>query len=198
MPPLRVLVTISGFLQRQRELNGLEKLWAKLHEQASSQEPAHVPYPLRWNHDWAGFAEFLWRLRNREQRQLDVRVFCYSWGVGNGLVSLGEQMHKRGMRINAAVCCDPVYYSWWRLWRALIGSPAVELPPNVGSAFWLYQTQNRPNGSRGLVAAEGADTRIAEGQEIDATHQYADDHGAFHNLALNVAAMPLDELLEVA
>lgn len=197
-PPLRILVTISGFLQRQAELNGLEKLWVKLHSQATCQARTIAPTPLPWNHDWSGFAEFLWRLRQREGRPLDLRVFCYSWGVGNGLVQLARQLGRRGMTVDAAVCCDPVYHSWLRPWRALFHSPPVLLPENVRAAWWLYQTKNRPNGSRGLVATPGADTVIARGLRIEATHQYADDSEAFHGLAQAVAAMGQGNLQEKA
>ena len=175
------LIIISGFTQSKAEPNGSEQLWLELRKH---ETPACRVSMQMWNTNWEHFAEHVWRTKAPD---LDVRVFAYSWGVGNGFLCLAKELQKRAIGITHAVLCDGVYYNGWLPWRALFSpfvEPKIVVPENVGEVFWLFQRMNKPQ-AHGVTAV--GDTTIHDPIELKCTHHYADESPEYHTLAQEVS-----------
>ena len=177
-------IPISGFTQSINRANGFDKLWLKLRSHSSSLVSLMSPQP--WNADFSAIAEWIHRMRP-EERTPDIRVYAYSWGCGHGFVKLADELWKRGLKIDYAVLCDPVYHSWWRPWRAMIFSPEIRIPKSVSRIDWFYQRQNHPQAT--TLKATSDLTIITEGVELNYEHEYMDDAPEFHAKCLEVAAL---------
>ena len=180
-------VCISGFLQSIAKPVGFERLWLKLrrHEKPTSR----VSY-LPWNANWSSVAEHFMRTGPADDfTTLTVRVYAYSWGVGNGFMKLARELRKRGMSIEKAVLCDGVYHSGWLPWRAVFSpfwTPRIVVPDNVGEVWWLRQKENKPMG-HDILAASCVSTTIHDPRVLSVAHSYMDDAPEFHRLCLQVA-----------
>ena len=178
-------IPIMGFTQDSSRESGVEKLWRKLRDSKAVGPESSLVHPQRWRSDWPALAEFIWR---NSADGAEVYVYAYSWGAGSGVLSLAKQLRKRGILVRHAVLCDPVFYQWFRLWRGLFyGSlnPPIVIPSNVMVVDSFYQRQNTPQAADLVPASAG--TTIHNAVKLESSHQYIDDHPAFHELALKVA-----------
>lgn len=140
-----------------------------------------------WKDDPETTAAFVDRLSS----DLDppkIVLIGYSWGAGYGCVRLAKALRTRGLQVDAAVLCDPVYHSrvlWWRalLARTLFRPVTITIPSNVAEVHWLRQHVDRPAG-HDLVAQAPKRTTIHDPQVLDVGHLAIDDTREFHSLAL--------------
>ena len=179
------LICISGFTQNLGKPNGIEKLWMEMRDMENpSVRTSYKP----WHSRWGNFAEHILRTSPNDPRMLDIRIFAYSWGCGHGFTALSKQLLKRGIKVSAAVLCDPVYHKWSAPWRAMISpfvTPTIKVPRNVKEVWWLYQRQGKPMGHDVVACNPG--TVVHSGIKMDVSHSYADDNPRFHELSLEVA-----------
>ena len=171
----RWIVPISGFTQSRSRSNGIDRLWLKVRDQANGT--VSVVPPQHWNSDWEQWAGWISRMSRGEKPE--VFIFAYSWGCGNGAIQLARELRSAAIDVKAMVFSDPVYHSWWRPWRAMVASPKILIPSNVGEVSWFRQQINYPRGT-GLVS-ESTGTTIHEPITLHYDHQGMDDAGEFHD-----------------
>lgn len=180
-------VLISGFRQSRGEATGLQKLYMKLVDIRTASTPMFMEH---WNSRFDQLAQLIWRSSVDDDIRPVIRVAAYSWGCGHGFVEFANALNERGLSVNTAVLCDPVFHQWWRPHRAMIPvswaslRKPIEVPGNVGEVFSVYQRQNLPSG-HDLVGSDPR-TKIHDPVEIVTTHQFADDNREFHDLTLRV------------
>jgi hypothetical protein len=177
-------IPISGFTQGIDRANGFDKLWLKLRDKAG--ENVSVVTPQRWSADFDSLADFIDRM-SPDGKTPEINIYAYSWGCGRGFIQLSEELGKRGLIVLNAVLCDPVFYSRWRPWRAMVASPAITIPKNVNQVYWFYQRQNRPCATE--LRPLASTTAIAPGVELRREHAWMDDAPQFHEKCMEVAAI---------
>lgn len=177
-------VPIMGFLQSQGVESGMEKLWRKLREVAVGPTKSLI-HPQAWNADFEALAEFIFR---NGGPKTTVYVYAYSWGCGHGAVALANALNKRGIQIPKMVLCDPVFYSWWRVYRGMFHAslnPPIVLPANVWAVHSFFQRQNTPQGT--AIVLKNKVGINNDPVELHCNHHYADDDPLFHEQVLIVA-----------
>ena len=174
------LIPITGFTQHGGAANGFDKLWNALRPLAC--ESTSVVTPQRWRANFDHLADFV----DRHSINPTISVFAYSWGCGHGFIQFAKQLEKRGLTINHAVLCDPVYHSWVRPWRALLCSPAIKIKPNVTRVSWFRQYMNKPRATN-LRAVDPRKTHIEAAVVLRRTHEFMEDSSEFINKSLSVA-----------
>lgn len=175
-------VPIMGFQQGINRITGFDILWRKLRAYADSE--TSVVTPQRWSGRFDALAEFIWRMQP-DPTSPQINIYSYSWGCGRGFIQLSRELDKRGLQVQNAVLCDPVYYSWWRPWRAMVMSPPITIPRNVLNVEWFYQRKNKPCANR--LRKESDTTAISIGVRLNTAHPYMDDHPDFHKKCMEVA-----------
>ena len=163
----RRIICISGFQQGLARPTGLESIWMQLREIYSCRDSLpHCCVTLhRWNDNWRAFANHILRTGPINPGTMDIRVVAYSWGCGYAAVRFAKALMKRGLEVQRMVFSDPVYHSWFGLWRAvwspLIGEPKIHIPQNVGRVSYVVQREDIPHGHE-LVACNPSRTQIDE------------------------------------
>ena len=179
------IVCISGFQQDISTPTGIESLWMKLRDLHQSKECAVCLHP--WNYKWAGFADHILRTGPEDPREMDIRIAAYSWGAGSASIRFAKALKDRGMSIEIAVFSDPVYHSWWGLWRSLwsplLGKPVVKIPKNVRNVWYVRQQRFPPFGHECVPEDYGA-TQVKDYGMLDRPHAWIDNAVEFHDLAM--------------
>lgn len=186
----RWMIVIGGFTQHLGRPSGSELLFNHLWELVDGNTCVQLH---TWRDDWPKIAEFMHR-NTDHRRPVKIHVFSYSWGFGWGFKKLAQELEKRGMVVNHAVGCDPVYRTaWMPEWLPLnplsmLRLPTIEIPANVRMVDHFYQRQDRPMGHK-LEAADPEGTIIHPGVQLQADHAYMDDQYKYHVKALEVAGV---------
>lgn len=176
---MRWIVPITGFTQSIAEPTGFDSLWHRLRD--FDVGSSVVLTPQEWKANFGHIAEFIFR--HKGHTDPPVYVFAYSWGCGRGFVRLAKELKKRGITIDHAVLCDPVYHSWSRLWRAVLFSPAIKIPSNVKRVSWFRQEQSYP---RATTLKAVGNTLIEPPVTLNNDHAWMDDASEFHAKCLEV------------
>jgi len=170
-------ICISGFRQHEGELSGLHRVWLSLLDLSM---PRCQVLLREWDSDWRGLAELIWLTRPELDGQPLVNIYAYSWGVGHGFVNLARELGRRGITVDNAVLCDPIYHS--RLlsmrWLAYTGWPAITIPANVRTVWGTHQRVSSPCGHP-LKVSSGASTDIRENLQLSCGHRWADESSFF-------------------
>ena len=181
---------IGGFTQTEDEWNGVMQIKERLLSELDEYSALSVRVSFKpWNAEWGRIAKRMHLLRNRYSRERFVVVVCaYSWGAGNGLKKLADQLARYDIEIEVVVMSDGVYHSWWlpkSLWflevRALFGL-AIRLPTNVKAVHGFAQTESRPRG----VKPTG-NGKILSWTEVVRPHAEMDDLPEWHDKCASVA-----------
>lgn len=193
MKPIAFHVCISGFLQDESRQHGVFRLSEELIRQGHNCQQSRVSL-LPWNHNWSNFAERIWLVGQEYGCVPVVNVYAYSWGVGNGAVTLARELAKRSIGVHCLVSSDGVYRVPWlpdwfqpramfsRDWTEL--SPWIVLPDSIGRVVAFHQMQNRPQGHRLFLHGKEVDS-----MEVYSTdHEYMDDITLFRDAAIEEAA----------
>lgn len=181
-------ICISGYTQHAGRMSGLMRLWLAICSEYCSKTSR---VELReWNSDWSRLAESIWLVWQEQDisaKPPRICIYAYSWGAGWGFTQLARELGKRGLTVDVAILCDPVYRHryWLGQWRAFWPFSKIVVPRNVRRVTWFYQRQNLPCGHE--VIAESKDTKINKGLPIYVQHQYMDDAPVFHARALIAA-----------
>ena len=180
------IIPIMGFRQSVAAQTGMEKLWQKLRRY--STERTSIMPPMRWDEPMEPWAEFISRMSPSEPPL--IFVASYSWGCGQGFITLAKALQARGMDIHHAFLCDPVYRSTWMpTWLrlnplSLTGIPTITVPGNVRRVSWVYQQVDKPAGHR-LVGERGSSTIIEPGLQLHVPHRDMDESDEYHAMVLD-------------
>lgn len=181
-------LVISGFTQHEGRMHGCLRLAQELRALSSPQTFVGL---REWDSNWERIAEHMQLVSDWNDRDPVIRLYAYSWGCGNGVVQLAEQLAMRGLKIQHVVMADPVYYSRLPLWLArgigVLRRGTVDVPANIQRVSWLRQFKNIPGGCD--LRAVGDATAIEAPIELQIPHEQVDDAEAFHALALKVAGL---------
>ena len=180
-------IVISGFTQHEGQMHGCMHLAQTLRALSS---PTTFVGLREWDSNWDRLAEYITLVGEPNAR---IRVYAYSWGCGNGLVSLATALCKRSLSIEHAVLCDPVYYSRVKLWLArfigVLRRGTITIPSCVRRVSWLRQFENIPGGCD--LEGDAALTSIDAPIELKLRHEQMDEAEDFHRLALQVAGLAI-------
>jgi hypothetical protein len=181
-------IVIPGFCQTRAEPNGSQKLWLALGQLRS---PTTCVLLLEWDSPWDRIAEWIWRTSSNGTPPT-ICVYAYSWGVGNGLVRLAEELGKRcNLKIATAVCCDGVYRSrfYSTRWLAFCRTPRIKMPPNVLDVRGVRQMTDRWVQGHDIVATS-PDQTVQKLLLVRGTdHAHIDDHPVFQEQCKAVAGI---------
>ena len=170
-----IVQLISGFTQTEETWNGVQELREKILAETDDYSALAVRVRLdTWNADWKAIARQIYMLRQRYHREpFVVLAFCYSWGVGNGLVKLAKQLDRYGVDVAHAVVSDGVYRHGFTLgnWRVILGDARIRLPANVKAIEGFYQETSYPMGRRPIAG----DIEATPWTKIRAPHVELDD-----------------------
>lgn len=169
-------IVVSGFRQRQGNLNGMDKIWDMAEIRAKSRPDARAMiYP--WHCDVADIAGLIMRKRDPDTMPL-VNLYGYSWG-GMTCVNLSEELRDREIDVRTMVLSDAVYRHWHRggQWRTFLPM-SIYIPDNVKQVIHFKQRENWPFGHT-LVAKNPGMTDMAPMRWLTAKHQHMDDSPAF-------------------
>lgn len=176
-------VCISGFTQKANRRHGVFKLSEKLRHNSINCDQDRV-WLRPWNTDWQVVAEHVWLL-SEDYAETCINIYAYSWGAGWGFVQFARGLQERGLVVNGATLCDPVYRhpNILKRWRSLLKrdswlAPTIPVPANVLSVETLHQRHNIPQGHK--LRLTGDMTRETPPVELDMTHQYMDDAEEWH------------------
>ncbi len=134
----------------------------------------------------ADFAAAEFACRNSCKRAV---IYVCSWGCCHGFVKLAKEQKRRGIAVEYAVFCDPVYYRWGRWWRGLFRgtlNPPIVIPDNVQKVSWFIQRQNVPQAVGELEPAD-SETVVVKPVLLHCDHAYMDESPEFQKLCLEVA-----------
>lgn len=177
-------ICIPGFRQHEGEVTGMRRLWLAL----GTLRSRTCDVVLReWNSHWAGIADLIVQC---SESNPTIRVYAYSWGAGHGFVTLARELRVRGLEIQTAVLCDPVYRGRTILGACLAYVPMVPLtvPDNVREVWYTRQYVSCLRGHR--VRAEDHHVTVVHSPLIlKAGHTWMDDHPAFFDMCLTVAGI---------
>lgn len=195
-------ICISGYRQHEGQFTGLHCAWLALRNLST---PKCCVELRKWDSDWRGLAELIWLTRpdsdptrpsatvpgwHGRREQPRVNIYAYSWGVGYGFVRLAKALGRRGITVDNAVLCDPVYRS--RLvsarWLAFTGWPSITIPPNVLNVYGTYQRVDSPCGHP-LKITPGSQTVIRANEQIECGHRWSDESPVFHAQVKKVAGV---------
>lgn len=140
---------------------------------------------FRHDANWQEVASDLALLRRRYKDEPFYNLcFPFSWGGGEGLPSLANELHPFGMMIHTAVTCDAIYKHFFYAgnWRVLNPKSRILMPDNVLRIIPFAQKQGIPMG-RGI-----ASTRLVEPMTyLDYSHVEMDSAPEWHDKCIQVA-----------
>lgn len=179
------IVPLMGFTESVSRRTGMESLWSELRLMASPSTTVLMPW--EWRDDMRSLAEFI--ARNSIGRAPRVMVVAYSWGAGYAFPRFARACGERGIEIDAACLCDPVYRSRWLPWwiplnpMSLMRGAKIGIPGNVRRVAWVRQEISVPSGHE-LVAENPEATEILPARLVLSSHEHIDESQAFRVLAL--------------
>jgi hypothetical protein len=180
-------IFISGRTERIGHDTGTKKAREYVEDAIPRPLDAHtIIRKLEWNSDWNAVADMIADIC---QFDSTVSVYAYSWGAGYGARKLAKFLAERGICINTAVLCDPVYRSRFLPFRflALTRFPKIKWPANVLNIWQIYQRSNRPHGHLPILT-DGKAQRIHLLEQVPETrHNTIDDSQRYRDLCLTVA-----------
>ena len=180
-------IVICGFTQGIGRRTGSHTLWMALNQSLSDAKTAVLLYP--WHSRWSDVAEMV-AVSSDTAGPPKICVYAYSWGAGYGFVQLAKQLRRRGLSIDQAVLCDPVYKSplWSLAWLSLVHQwlgLAIHVPANVRHVQHFFQRRNVPRGA--ALVARSPLTHIDEGAELDRNHGWMSEAAEYQSLCKRVA-----------
>lgn len=181
-PIKRWIIVISGFTERLGDSTGTRKLWRTLRRCHVDEQTAVLVFT--WRDDWEQIAEFIFQESQNGNRP-QIVVAAYSWGAGHGFIELAYELGRRGLIVDRAVLCDPVYYSWLPLWlarfvKAISPRSQITVPRNVEHVVWFRQSGSRLRGHV-VVPFDAEHTHVGAGIPMQCDHTHADDQQVWHD-----------------
>jgi len=146
---MNYIFVVSGFTQQRHATHGSGCI--RIYEELLKyQSPETEVILLEWHEDPVGWARHVAvRVKSPEDK---VMVCAYSYGAGWWFRLFAEKLQQIGIRVNAAVLCDPVYRRPWYLrllqWRAITKwwPQELELPANINRIVHFVQYGDEPGG----------------------------------------------------
>lgn len=176
-------IVLSGFRQRQGDVNGMVLIWQDLKRAI----PNHAVLQLHsWNCNVPDLAELIARLAP-DDAQPRVNIYGYSWG-GQSAVHLAHQLRRRGVGVAHMVLSDAVYRHWYPLgwWRAFVPWRSLRVPENVQRVTHFRQRESFPMGHT-VVADNPGRTKLDPVQWLKTDHCWMDDAPQFRRACLAAA-----------
>lgn len=188
-PVERWIVCVTGFMQPEGRVTGVESLQDELHRQCLCK---HTRVILKaWCDSPWHIAERIWN-RRPYTKPPKVVLIGYSWG-GFTANKIAWELRDRGIPVEAMVLCDPVWRSrtWAFRWLSMLDCWSILVPENVETLYTWRQVRNQPSGAHLLLQNKDATNWKVNVVRKDVTHQYIDDDPHFHNVARRVACPEL-------
>ena len=190
-------------------VTGTMKLWENLRFVAS---PTVEVMPITWRANVWELAEHIWLTggtwdeiifdQNSRIKAYQpfprVYIYAYSWGAGWCATHLMQELRRRGLAVEIAIFCDPVYRSpYMPAWlpfnpSSMLGKWPIWIPDNVKIVKGFYQTEKQP-WAHPVRAMDAELTTIETFARLHGVeHQYMDDHPRYHQLAVETAKASLE------
>lgn len=184
----RFHIFISGFNQDTSGDHGIFRIFKDAAVKTKHYD--EVRCELRnYNADMEELAQMMVNMAGGSPGDInEVNIYAYSWGGGRGFTQLANALDMRGVIVNHAVLCDPVYWHPFpplRWWGAKSKSSKIVVPSNVLNVSSVHQVKNWPSGHQ-LVAADPKKTYIQKRIKVDAGHSSIDDSVDYRRLAMAV------------
>ena len=197
-PLLAAHVVISGFCQTVDRPTGCQRIWMELRRLCSPETQVLLG---EWNSNWEKLAEAIFLCSRvgdypREEDHPRVFVYAYSWGAGCGFPRFASALALRGIMVQEAVLCDPIYRprmlpSWCTGWLSLIRTMRVAVPWNVKEVRGVRQKDTFLRGHDVVKEDPGQKTRIHKFLEVRAGHCHIDDSPLFLDMCMKTAGIEL-------
>ncbi len=177
-------IVIGGYRQHEGDPTGPLLLWSEL---LSLCSPTTQVVFREWNAPWDRLADVIHRTSVSHPT---IRIYAYSWGCGYGFLRLAKELKRRGLKVDVAVLCDPVYHSHLLLFRWLAFIPGMTLwvPSNVHEVRGVAQSQSCLRGHR-VKAVDPKATRVHQFVRLHRDHTWMDDSPLFHSMCLTAAGV---------
>lgn len=174
---MKVIITISGFTQKNNQETGSKQLWRKMNVADDLCANKDVSIFLKeWNSDWKQYAKFINGLEPTE-----VLICAYSWGGGHGM----PQLAKRLKAPVTCVLCDPVFRSKTIFGRwAAFCDWKIKVPKNVDVIAHLIQKSKWHELDGDLLKGGKS---LCEPTILKYTHAEMDNSKEYHEVALTAA-----------
>lgn len=188
MPPMPTIaewhILLSGFMQRQGDVNGMVHIWDELRRVVES--PSVVVQLHSWNCNLADIAELIKKLTPLDAPPR-INLYGYSWG-GQSCVNLARELRRRGLQVDHMVLSDAVYRHWYPFgwWRAFAPWRSIRVPDNVRRVTHFRQQQSLPMGHR-VIAENPGLTTIDPVTWLRVDHCWMDDASQFRAACLDAA-----------
>ena len=176
-------IVLSGFMQRQGDVNGMVLIWQDLRRIV----PPHAVLRLdSWNSNLPDLAELISRLAPEDVPPL-VNIYGYSWG-GQSAIHLARELRRRGVDVHHMVLCDAVYRHWYPLgwWRAFAPWRSLRVPENVLRVTQFRQKESFPMGHP-ITAENPGRTKLDPIAWLKVDHCWMDDAPAFRRACILAA-----------
>ncbi len=188
-PVERWIVCITGFMQPEGRVTGVESLQDELHRLCLCRSTRVIL--KSWRDSAYHVAERIWN-RRPQNKQLHVVLIGYSWG-GYTAVKLAWELRKRGLEVESLILSDAVWRSKTPIFYPLsmVNYFPIHIPDNVHTLYTWRQVSNRPRGAEIKLQDKDVTKWITNRVHDDIDHQYMDDDDEFLRIAKEVACPKL-------
>ena len=177
-------ILISGFCQHRGYQHGWYKLREKLLDSGFSLGVERRVWLEPWTVNATRLADSI-AILNETCEELFIGVYGYSYGGGQGAITLLNELEEKRIDVQKVVLADPVFRRRW-LPKPLPSpvsllpyhwQPKIKLPANVIDLIHFYQRRNIPHSP--FLETHWLTGKV-EHRRVDAIHQKIDDHPEVH------------------
>ena len=171
-----IIVPVMGFTQSTSSVTGLTRWWRSVRGLSSSEN--WILHPQHWKADMKALSSLIYRNSNDETR---IMLAGYSWGFGNGVMSLLRHFERLGRVAERVVSIDGVYKSWWLPASISPIRRTIKLPPQTVQHFYrFYQRVDNPCGHDVIHTPGDVLAQIYDPVRINVPHSAMDDQPIVH------------------
>jgi hypothetical protein len=180
---MKAILMFSGFQESEASQSGFERGFFNVVRKFARDEVT-VYHPRTWKTNVINLLRQLY-----ENGITEIAIVSYSHGQAAAM-DLARLAPRYGVTISCWLACDPIYRPAWlprSTWaqvfsfRAVLGSPKIEVPPAVREVWSVRQTVQKPCGHE-LVAADPSATKIHPAIVVNYGHTRIDESPAFWHL----------------
>lgn len=176
----KAILMFGGFQESEERQSGFERGFFNTVRPFANGETT-VYHPRTWK---TNVKNILRQLYENGISQVAILTYSHGQAAAMDFAKLAPQF---GVSVDLLMCCDPIYRPAWApraTWaqvfaiRAMIGDPAIKVPPSVDQVHYVIQTITKPAGHR-LVAQDTDATHIHTPIKISLPHVRIDESPAW-------------------